>query len=84
MSGINFDDLKKMIEKNEIDTVLAVFPDYFGKLLGKRLTGQFFLDNKEFFCCDYLLTAGMEMDPSLDLRWHPGKRVMEIMHLCLT
>ena len=75
MSGMNFDDLKKMIEKNEIDTVLAVFPDYFGRLLGKRLTGQFFLDNKEFFCCDYLLTAGMEMEPRSGFKmasWEKG------------
>jgi len=74
MSGMNFDDLTKMIEKNEIDTVLAVFPDYFGRLLGKRLTGQFFLNNKEFFCCDYLLTAGMEMEPQSGFKMASWKK----------
>ncbi len=56
-------ELKKLAEEKEIDTVLAVFGDYYGRLMGKRLTIDYFLDQEEFYCCDYLLAAGMEMEP---------------------
>ncbi len=38
---LNIKTLKQMIEKGEIETVLAVFPDIYGRLLGKRINGQF-------------------------------------------
>ncbi len=63
MGKISGEELKKLIGSKEIDTVLAVFPDYYGRLLGKRLTGRYFLENEHFYCCNYLLTSGMEMDP---------------------
>ena len=38
MSGnLSMDQLKKLIEKGEIDTVLVCFPDLQGRLLGKRV-----------------------------------------------
>ena len=40
MSGhITRDDLEQLIRKGEIDTVLMVFPDLQGRLVGKRTTG---------------------------------------------
>jgi glutamine synthetase len=45
---------------------MVVFPDMYGRLLGKRLTAQFFLDHAAVegtHVCDYLLACDMEMDP---------------------
>jgi len=63
---LNIKALKQMIEKGEIETVLAVFPDIYGRLLGKRINGQFFVDDVldgSLHVCDYLLACDMEMDP---------------------
>jgi glutamine synthetase len=63
---MNLQTLSTRIEQGEIDTVLAVFPDLFGRLLGKRFTGKFFLDHvarEGTHCCNYLLAINIEMDP---------------------
>ena len=66
MSG-NLDPevLRQQIESGDIDTVLVAFPDMQGRLVGKRITGRFFLDHAvhEMHVCDYLLTVDMEMEP---------------------
>lgn len=59
-------ELKKAIADGEIDTVLTVIPDLYGRLLGKRLTGHYFLEHvmdDGMHVCDYLLACDMEMDP---------------------
>lgn len=58
--------LRSKIARREIDTVLVVFPDVFGRLVGKRFTGPFFLDSVAkhgTHGCNYLLTVNIEMDP---------------------
>ncbi|MGI8826363.1 MAG: glutamine synthetase family protein [Chloroflexota bacterium] len=60
------EELFEAIEAGEIETVLAAFPDMYGRLLGKRITGHFFRDRVAeggMHACDYLLTVDMEMDP---------------------
>lgn len=60
------DALRTLIGSGEIETVLAVFPDLYGRLVGKRITGRFFLDEilgNGMHACDYLLACDMEMDP---------------------
>lgn len=60
------DELAARAEQGEIDTVLVVFPDLYGRLLGKRLDAGFFLDETAeggTHACDYLLTVDMEMEP---------------------
>ena len=42
---MNLPSLKTKIARKEIDTVLMVFPDGFGRLIGKRLTAHYFLDH---------------------------------------
>ena len=62
---LTLDELKGKIERGEIETVLAVFPDLYGRLVGKRIIGEFFLDHTVghgMHACDYLLTVDMEMD----------------------
>src|SRR5438552_8262569 len=58
--------LKDLIKKGRIDTVLTVFPDMAGRLMGKRVTGRFFVDEvlkSGMHACAYLLTVDMEMEP---------------------
>ena len=42
-------ELREGVERNEIDTVLVVFPDLAGSWKGKRMTGRFFLDDTVLF-----------------------------------
>src|SRR5918912_468491 len=58
-------ELCEAIERGEIETVLTVFPDMYGRLMGKRITGHFFIDHVAdggMHACDYLLACDMEMD----------------------
>lgn len=58
--------LKYLIRKDQVDTVLTVFPDMAGRLMGKRVTGRFFKDeilSHGMHACAYLLTVDMEMEP---------------------
>lgn len=60
------EQLAEEIEHGEIDTVLTVFPDMYGRLMGKRMSGHFFLESVAeagMHACDYLLACDMEMDP---------------------
>ena len=56
---ITFNELKKAIKKDNIDTVLGCVSDMQGRLNGKRVTGKAFLDYvyKETHMCDYLYTV---------------------------
>ena len=57
--------LGDLVERGEIETVLAVFPDMYGRLMGKRITGSFFVEEVAaggLHACDYLLACDMEMD----------------------
>jgi len=59
-------ELKKRAGTGEIDTVLVVFPDVFGRLLGKRVTARHFLklmSSHGTHACNYLLTVDIEMEP---------------------
>ncbi len=63
---LTLDEVRDETERGELTSVLAVFPDMYGRLLGKRITGRFFLDSvadKGLHVCDYLLASDMEMDP---------------------
>ncbi len=58
-------DLARLVEQGEVDTVLVVFPDLYGRFMGKRVPGAFFLDSVAgggMHACNYLLTVDMEME----------------------
>jgi len=62
---LTLEELTGLVERGEIETVLAVFPDMYGRLMGKRITGSFFLEEVAqdgMHACDYLLACDMEMD----------------------
>jgi glutamine synthetase len=58
--------LEALIRSGEVDTVLTVFPDGLGRLMGKRVVGRHFLDHvleDGVHACIYLFTVDMEMEP---------------------
>ena len=58
------DQLVEATKNGRIDTVILAFTDHYGRLLGKRLDAEFFLeDSSGTHACDYLLTVDMEMQP---------------------
>jgi len=63
---IDIETLKRLVADDEIDTVIAAFPDMYGRLVGKRLVGRFFVDEvmtHGMHACDYLMACDMDMDP---------------------
>lgn len=66
MGRLTREELLHEIEEGAIETVLAVLPDWYGRLVGKRLTGRYFaatVAEHGWHACDYLLACDMEMDP---------------------
>jgi glutamine synthetase len=58
--------LESLVRSGEIDTVLTVVPDGYGRLLGKRIVGRHFMDRvleDGVHACVYLFTVDMEMEP---------------------
>ncbi len=66
MAGnMTFDELKKAIAEDSIDTVLVCATDMQGRLIGKRFLASFFIESgyEETHCCNYLLTTDVDMEP---------------------
>lgn len=60
------EELRALVSRGEIDTVVAGFTDHYGRLLGKRFDAGMFVDDvvrDGGHACDYLLTVDMEMEP---------------------
>ncbi len=63
---LTLDQLRTEVESGAIETVVTVFPDLYGRLLGKRITGDYFLEavaSDGMHACDYLFTVDMGMEP---------------------
>ncbi|HET9289101.1 MAG TPA: glutamine synthetase family protein [Gaiella sp.] len=64
---LTFAELKALAATGEVDTVVVAFTDMQGRLLGKRLHAEFFVEEMEaehpVEGCNYLLALEMEMDP---------------------
>ena len=57
------DELFAAIERGDIDTVVMAFPDLQGRLVGKRTTGRFFLEQVAEHGtenCDYLIATDFD------------------------
>jgi glutamine synthetase len=68
---IDLATLSNMVDADEIDTVVVAFVDLQGRLMGKRVTGRFFVDHvagtdgsdgEGIEACDYLLTVDVDMN----------------------
>src|SRR5919109_1102148 len=61
------DELRVAVERGDIDTVVVAFTDMQGRLMGKRLQAEFFLEEDVpehgIEGCNYLLAMEMENDP---------------------
>ncbi len=63
---LTVDELKTLIDKDKIRTVIVGFTDHYGRLMGKRYDAEFFYEsalNSGAHACDYMLTTDMDMEP---------------------
>jgi glutamine synthetase len=63
---LTLDQLRDDVEGGTIDTVVVAFTDMQGRLLGKRMHAEFFLEESVehgIEGCNYLLALEMDMDP---------------------
>jgi len=64
---LTIEELRQDVASGAVDTVIACFTDMQGRLMGKRLDGEFFLAEQSAGHtgegCNYLLALEMEMDP---------------------
>ncbi len=66
MAGmLTFSELQAAAGRGEIDTVIIAFPDMQGRLIGKRMQVDYFLEtaHEETHGCDYLLANDIDMEP---------------------
>ena len=62
---IDLRELESRVEKGEIDTIVLAFTDMQGRLIGKRVSARFFVDDIAAHgaeCCNYLLAVDVEMN----------------------
>jgi glutamine synthetase len=60
------DELARLVDTGEVETVVVGFSDHYGRLCGKRFDAEFFIEDvvdHGTHGCDYLLTTDMEMEP---------------------
>jgi glutamine synthetase len=64
---LSMEELRGSVGRGEIDTVVVAFTDMQGRLVGKRLQADYFLEEvaegQPVEGCNYLLALEMEMDP---------------------
>jgi glutamine synthetase len=64
---LDLEALERGVNDGSIETVVTALPDLYGRLIGKRITGRFFLDHvvgDGMHVCNYLLACDMDMDPT--------------------
>jgi len=64
--NLTLEGLEQLVRSGDLDTVLVAFPDVQGRLMGKRVTAAFFLDQvvrAGMHACAYLLTVDVDMTP---------------------
>jgi glutamine synthetase len=63
---LTLEALHQQVASGDIDTVIAAMVDMQGRLVGKRVTGRFFVDEVArdgAHACSYLLACDVEMEP---------------------
>src|SRR5215471_6091623 len=83
---LTLEELEREIGQGTIDTVVAAFTDMQGRLMGKRIQGEYFLEAVSAHGlegCNYLLALAMEMEtvPGYEMaNWEKGYGVLGISH----
>jgi glutamine synthetase len=79
MNMLDRDTLADLVRRGEIDTVVCAWPDIWGRLMGKRLTGRNFLEaalgEDGLHGSLYIYVTDMDMDPRPGYTvtdWHSG------------
>ena len=83
-ANLTLKSLADRVSSGEVDTVLVVFTDIYGRFLGKRFDAEFFLAStvkNGTHACDYLLTVDMEMEPVPGYRFANWERGYGDFHL---
>ena len=63
---LKIEQLRELVGKGDIETVVGGFTDHYGRLMGKRFDAEMFVEDISKHgghACDYLLTVDMEMEP---------------------
>jgi glutamine synthetase len=63
---LTLDALTHLVDDGIVDTIVTAIPDMYGRLMGKRFSARFFLDEVAAHgmeACDYLLGCDIEMEP---------------------
>src|SRR5947208_9437413 len=63
---LSLEELRDEVNDGTIDTIVTAFTDMQGRLVGKRIVGEYFLDEVTSHGvegCNYLLALDMEMEP---------------------
>ena len=61
---LSLDELRGLVSKGEIETVIGGFTDHYGRLMGKRFDAELFVEEIAAgggHACDYLLTVDMKI-----------------------
>src|SRR4051794_17831298 len=63
---LTVEEVDEMVADGTLDTILVVFPDLQGRLMGKRVTGHYWVDHMgsgrvPIHVCNYLLAVDSEM-----------------------
>ena len=65
--GLSTEQLGVAVKAGDIDTVVVAFTDMQGRLMGKRVEAEYFMETaahgEAVEGCNYLLALDMEMDP---------------------
>lgn len=77
---LTVEELDDAVARGAVDTVLVVFPDLQGRLMGKRVTGHYWVDHMgsgriPIHACNYLLAVDVDMTPLPGYRyanWEQG------------
>ncbi|HEY0492696.1 MAG TPA: glutamine synthetase, partial [Candidatus Dormibacteraeota bacterium] len=62
---LSLEQLVRQLKDGQVDTVIIAIADMQGRLMGKRLTGPYFLDHVDegLHACDYLLAMDVDNEP---------------------
>ncbi|MBL8162481.1 MAG: glutamine synthetase [Anaerolineae bacterium] len=63
---LTFEALSELVAQREIETIALGFTDHYGRLMGKRVDAEYFVQevaNSGTHACDYLLTTDIPMEP---------------------
>ncbi len=65
---LDVSELRDLVGNGEIDTVIVCFPDLQGRLVGKRVMGNYFVKEildggKDIEACNYLIALDVDMTP---------------------